>query len=681
MQFSKKLLLTLGFIGSALFWAQGTQAKTIQWEGQHLFAPVATDDYLNIQVRYTATVTNTTTGQNITDGGNVSVGDTLQINMAPFNNGDIIWYPRDNSGVGYVPYASMEPRTGFFLPDAGVPSVSCDASQRAYMYTSGGICIGHAFYGSGGGDGGGTCFGGGGTYYIYTPVSVNPPSISYTHSGSAGLSCNADGSSCTVQSAGSISFGAVTSSTFGKINSYRDQYGCFPYYSDASYADGPAQQFLIDGQSISFSLTAVGNNTAPQNITVNGPTSGNPNTSYSFNLTATDPEGDTLRYGIDWNNDGAIDQWVPGSGYVASGTTQTASYTWTTPGTYTFQVLAQDSKGGQSGWVSHTIVIANPAPPVDPTCQSVQWDIDSWVRFTPTGGEVPQCNNYNIADKLCSQIGVANGACTLKDVNYVENTGARCEVTATACPNTVTPPAPTINFTINGSTGPLTVTQGSPLNLNWDTTGATSCMAWGASWATGTAIPLTGSTSFPANQSDTYIIQCTGPGGTTTSSIQVIIQNTLKICQNSCNSGATRGTTTNTGSFTLTQGGTQNLVACFNSATGCTDPSGDVTASATWNENTSSSVISLSGGTPKTVTAGTAGNENISVTYNGQTASTQATVTCVPTYTQSSCATHPEAQKHCQNEGFTIPDNGCGVPVSCTGGTKTCDFNWKEVAP
>jgi hypothetical protein len=163
--------------------------------------------------------------------------------------------------------------------------------------------------------------------------------------------------------------------------------------------------------------------------------------------------------------------------------------------------------------------------------------------------------------------------------------------------------------------------------------------------------------------------------------INVTSPSTLKICQNSCNSGATRGTTTSTGSFTLVQGGTQNLVACFNSAPGCTDPNGDVTGTATWNENTGSNVVNLSGNAPKTVTAGTAGNENISVSYNGQTANTQATVTCVPTYTQSSCATHPEAQNHCQNEGFTIPDNGCGVPVNCTGGTKTCDFNWKEVAP
>ncbi len=311
----------------------------------------------------------------------------------------------------------------------------------------------------------------------------------------------------------------------------------------------------------------------------------------------------------------------------------------------------------------------------DNVAVGMDWDlngvVDQWTSpmWTTSGGD-------HTVDKQWD----TPGTYTVRAVSY-DNQAYSTWTDHTITIVAAAVPAPTINFTINGSTGPLTVAQGTALNLNWNTAGATSCTAWGASWASGTAIPLTGTTTFSATQSDTYIIQCTGPGGTTISSIDVIIQNTLKICQNSCSSGALRGTPTNTGSFTMVQGGTQNLVACFNSASDCTDPSGDVTSSATWNENAGSNVVSLSGSAPKTVTAGANGTENLSVTYSGQTANTQATVTCVPTYTQSSCATHPEAQNHCQNEGFTISDNGCGVPVSCSGGTKTCDFNWKEVAP
>jgi hypothetical protein len=164
---------------------------------------------------------------------------------------------------------------------------------------------------------------------------------------------------CTVTSAGtfntSISYSPVRLGFSGDgVNAY------FGYPSGLPADDNwPTQVDYNDGPTVTYNLSVAppGNN-APNAPTISGPTTGNPNTSYSFNLTATDPEGDTLRYGIDWNNDGAIDQWVPGSGYVASGTTQTASYTWTTPGTYTFQVLAQDSNGSQTGWVSHTITIA-----------------------------------------------------------------------------------------------------------------------------------------------------------------------------------------------------------------------------------------------------------------------------------------------------------------------------------
>ena len=48
-------------------------------------------------------------------------------------------------------------------------------------------------------------------------------------------------------------------------------------------------------------------------------------TPYSISFTSTDPNGHQLKYGIDWDGDGTIDQFVPPSGYVSSGTTQSAS--------------------------------------------------------------------------------------------------------------------------------------------------------------------------------------------------------------------------------------------------------------------------------------------------------------------------------------------------------------------
>ncbi len=120
----------------------------------------------------------------------------------------------------------------------------------------------------------------------------------------------------------------------------------------------------IPARTIIFNLTATQPNQAP-NIPAIIPAGGNTDIvgqAQSFTLSATDPDTDTIRYGIDWDNNNSVDQWVPSSGYVNSGTSQTASRTWANPGVYTFKVLAQDSKGGDSAWRSHTITISNPVP-------------------------------------------------------------------------------------------------------------------------------------------------------------------------------------------------------------------------------------------------------------------------------------------------------------------------------
>lgn len=86
-----------------------------------------------------------------------------------------------------------------------------------------------------------------------------------------------------------------------------------------------------------------------------------------FTIKATDPDGDNIRYQLDWDNNGSIDQLIPGTGYVASALPQSTNYTWMT-GSYTFKVRAQDDKGNYSLWTSHTINVSAPAiiPPVPP---------------------------------------------------------------------------------------------------------------------------------------------------------------------------------------------------------------------------------------------------------------------------------------------------------------------------
>ncbi len=62
---------------------------------------------------------------------------------------------------------------------------------------------------------------------------------------------------------------------------------------------------------------------------------------------ATDPNGNTIRYGWDWNNDNTVDDWTD---YFNSGDDVGCSHVFDQPGTYLVKVKAQDDTGRQSGW-------------------------------------------------------------------------------------------------------------------------------------------------------------------------------------------------------------------------------------------------------------------------------------------------------------------------------------------
>lgn len=406
-------------------------------------------------------------------------------------------------------------------------------------------------------------------------------------------------------------------------------------------------------ESLCIKLNLV--NRPPDAPTLSGPTSGNVNTIYQYATQATDPDGDTIRYGLDWNNDGSVDQWTPS--YVNSGTSYSTGYQWISPGTYNIKALTQDASGALSGWSSVLTVIIN--PPSYGVC-----GIANGVA-TPTppvtglcAAGTPSAVTPGVAPGPYSWICAGSGG------------GA-----SASCSAPQQPAAPGVDLLINGSNGPLNVILGTPLNLSWSSSGATSCVAWGTGWSNGGAVATAGSSSTTATASDTYILQCTNGSTTATDSVQVILSNSLKVCQNSCSSGVQRGNTSSTQSFTLSRGGTQNLVACFNPSSGCSNSSGNVTGSTTWAEG-GSNVVSLSGTNPKTVSGDNTGSENISATYNSQTANMNVTVTCIPSV---NCSNAPGKDNYCQSESFSV-DNGCGVNITCNG-TKTCDYNWKEVAP
>jgi hypothetical protein len=85
--------------------------------------------------------------------------------------------------------------------------------------------------------------------------------------------------------------------------------------------------------------------------TPSGPPCGYADTSYSCSTNTTDPDGDNVRYQFDWGEGSTTT-----TGWYVSGSTASASHTWSSLGTYYVKGRAQDSYGAWSGWSSNLTV-------------------------------------------------------------------------------------------------------------------------------------------------------------------------------------------------------------------------------------------------------------------------------------------------------------------------------------
>ena len=92
--------------------------------------------------------------------------------------------------------------------------------------------------------------------------------------------------------------------------------------------------------------------------------------SHSITMQSTDSDNDNIRYGVDWDADGSVDQFVPPSGYVPSGISQIATRTYSISGTKTVKVMAQDENGLSSDWATLSFFCADAAsaPPIAGQC-------------------------------------------------------------------------------------------------------------------------------------------------------------------------------------------------------------------------------------------------------------------------------------------------------------------------
>jgi hypothetical protein len=104
-----------------------------------------------------------------------------------------------------------------------------------------------------------------------------------------------------------------------------------------------------DGKMYAFSENF---NLPPDKPVIIGPTSGKPGQSLTFTFNAVDPNGDDVRFIIDWG-DGENET----TSFTSSGNDKTASHVWSEKGTYTLTVNAEDEYGAMGDETSGDIAI------------------------------------------------------------------------------------------------------------------------------------------------------------------------------------------------------------------------------------------------------------------------------------------------------------------------------------
>lgn len=123
--------------------------------------------------------------------------------------------------------------------------------------------------------------------------------------------------------------------------------GCPCNNGDQSISNAGASSVSSSSPAAS---TAVNN---PPNMPTmpSGPNNGKIGRTSRYTTSATDPDGDTLKYTFDWG-----DGITSVTRSVKSGTSASSSHTWGKAGAYQIKVMATDSKGATSIWSSRLVV-------------------------------------------------------------------------------------------------------------------------------------------------------------------------------------------------------------------------------------------------------------------------------------------------------------------------------------
>ena len=153
-----------------------------------------------------------------------------------------------------------------------------------------------------------------------------------------------------------------------------------------------------------------GTNGAPATpSTPAGSSAGSINCALSYTTSATDPDGDNVKYAFDWG-DGSTSP----TGLVTSGTAGTASHSWSKAGTYSVTATATDSKGvASAASTAQSVTISSnrapnkpPAPSGSSSGSMLSTYCYSASAVDPDGDTVQLI--FDWGDKSTSQVGPAS---------------------------------------------------------------------------------------------------------------------------------------------------------------------------------------------------------------------------------------------------------------------------------
>ena len=95
---------------------------------------------------------------------------------------------------------------------------------------------------------------------------------------------------------------------------------------------------------------------------------GKTNTTYTYQVISSDPEGDNIKYLVDWGDGNK--EWTD---FYPSGEVASITHSWNKEGTYEISVMAKDEKGAEGGWSDPAIVTMTDTHAVDQRQVDQEW--------------------------------------------------------------------------------------------------------------------------------------------------------------------------------------------------------------------------------------------------------------------------------------------------------------------